>query len=230
MQGEPSPSDRCLLKLHLSGDKHAVATLFARYQGALFNYLLRRLHDPDLAEETLQETFCRFLEKARWLAHHPRLEGWLFAVARNVSADVARRRRVRATPFSDVWEEHLEAGLEDRHELLPERCLQSRELNLLIVRILKDLPDQEREVFLLRTQSMLSFREISGQLGAPLNTVLSRMHRALKRIRKTMRQAGWAFPSRDSPSRDSAAKRRESRRNGGSRAETPRKADEDGYV
>jgi RNA polymerase sigma-70 factor (ECF subfamily) len=219
MQGEPSPSDRSLLKLYLSGDKHAVATLFARYEKPLFHYLLRRLQDPDLAEETLQETFCRFLERARWLDQHPRLEGWLFSVARNVSADVCRRRRVRAAPFSDVWEEHLEAGLEDRTGAQPETSFQSRELNLLIVRILKDLPEQEREVFLLRTQSLLSFRDISRELGAPLNTVLSRMHRALKRIRRAMIQAGWVFAQRLS------AKGRECRRNGDSQAESSRGED-----
>jgi RNA polymerase sigma-70 factor (ECF subfamily) len=188
---DPTEPDAALLDRYLAGDRGGADVLFARYQRSLLEFLLRRLGDRELAEEALQETFLRLLERARLLAVHPRIEAWLFAVARNVAADVTRRRKGGAYPFTSLGSDGFEAGLEDREGLGPERDLQSRELNIVIVGSLRALSPAEREVFLLRTQAMLSFKEIATRLGAPLNTVLSRMHRALKRIRKDMRRAGW---------------------------------------
>jgi RNA polymerase sigma-70 factor, ECF subfamily len=188
---DPSEPDAVLLDRYLAGDRAGADILFARYQRALLDFLLRRLGDRELAEESLQETFLRLLQKARVLVEHPRIEAWLFAVARNVAADVARRRKNGAHPFTSLGSDGFEAGLADREGLDPERDLQSRELNRVIVDALRALSPAEREVFLLRTQSMLSFKEIAVRLHAPLNTVLSRMHRALKRIRKDMSRAGW---------------------------------------
>ena len=191
MSFDPSEPDAALLDRYLAGDRSGADILFARYQRALFDFLLRRLGDPELAEESLQETFLRLLQKARVLVEHPRIEAWLFAVARNVAADVARRRKNGAHLFTSLGSDGFEAGLADREGLGPEGDFQSRELNHVIVEALRALSPAEREVFLLRTQAMLSFKEIAARLHAPLNTVLSRMHRALKRIRKDMSRAGW---------------------------------------
>lgn len=184
-------SDSALLHRYVAGDPRGAEALFARHREALLGFLLRRLRDRDAAEESVQEIFLRLLEQARSLADHPRLDAWLFAVARNVSADVLRRRRAAAAPFTAVQGVGMEAALPDSAGTGPEKRLQSHELNRLILEVLRELPAAEKEVFLLRTQSMLSFREIAARLGAPLNTVLSRMHRALMRIRKAMWRAGW---------------------------------------
>lgn len=190
MSIDPSEPDAALLDRYLAGDRAGADILFARYQRALLDFLLRRLGDRELAEESLQETFLRLLQKARVLIEHPRIEAWLFAVARNVAADIARRKRNGAHPFTSLGNDGFEAALEDRESLDPERGLQSRELNRVILESLRALSAPEREVFLLRTQAMLTFKEIAVRLHAPLNTVLSRMHRALKRIRKDMSRAG----------------------------------------
>ncbi len=194
MHEELSPSDGSLLTRYMSGDRRGAEVLFGRYQRPLLSYFLRRLGRKDLAEEGLQETFCRLFEQAPRLVEHPRLDAWLFTVARNVSADVYRRRRDRAASFSDLREGGIETGIAGPAAVLPDARLESRELNDLLLRTLRDMPAPEREVFLLRTQSALSFREIAAKAGAPLNTVLSRMHRAMKRVRRAMTRDGWAEP------------------------------------
>jgi len=187
---ETTAQDKVLLRRYLSGDRGAAGTIFLRYRGLILRYLLRRLRDKDLAEESLQETFCRMLERARELQEHPRLGAWLCTVARNVSADLLRRKAGRAAPFPDASRDGAEER--DRRASPPEAEFRSGELNRLFLRALDDLPDLERRVFLLRTQSMLPFREIARKLDAPLNTVLSRMHRAMKRIRRALEREGWS--------------------------------------
>jgi len=179
-------SDGALLESYVSGSRRAAALLFERHKDALWRYLLRKLKDRDLAEEGLQETFLRLLEHARRLVSHPRLEAWLFSVARNVSVDLQRGLRSREASFSQLESSGMPLRLEDSASPLPEARFSSRELSQAILRALQDLPDAERKVFLLRTQAQLPFREIAERLGAPLNTVLSRMHRALKRVRRAL--------------------------------------------
>ncbi|MBI4606675.1 MAG: sigma-70 family RNA polymerase sigma factor [Planctomycetes bacterium] len=187
-----SQADPALIQRYLSGDGTAAAVLVDRYERPLSAYILRRLGgDRDLAEECVQEVFCRLLERAEALQRHPRIEAWLFAVARNVTADVCRLRRVRAAPFSVLGGANGEAAIEGDAAARPERRLQSSELSRLVLQVVGEMPPLEREVFLLRTQSGLPFREIAARQGAPLNTVLSRMHRALKRIRRSLARRGW---------------------------------------
>jgi RNA polymerase sigma-70 factor (ECF subfamily) len=194
MQGELKVSDGALLESYVSGDPRAAALLFQRHKDALWRYLLRKLKDTDLAEEGLQETFLRLLEQARKLVSHPRLEAWLFSVARNVSVDLQRGLRHRAASFSQLEGSGSHLPLTDSSSSLPEARLSSRELSMAILRAVQGLPDAEREVFLLRTQAQLPFRAIAEELGAPLNTVLSRMHRALQRVRRALGQEGWPEP------------------------------------
>ncbi|HVR73128.1 MAG TPA: sigma-70 family RNA polymerase sigma factor [Planctomycetota bacterium] len=191
-----SAPDSALLDRYVAGDRRGAAILFIRYRQPLLAYLRRRLGSPDLAEEALQETFCRLLEGAKRLARHPRLEAWLYAVAHNVAVDVKRRRRRRAASFSDIWEDGSESKLLDPAASGPEAVLKSRELSRTLLEAIRALSAPERKVFLLRTESALPFREIAARLGAPLNTVLSRMHRAMNKVRVAMVRGGWAAPRR----------------------------------
>jgi RNA polymerase sigma-70 factor (ECF subfamily) len=210
MADERVLSDAALLDGYLSGSRTAAAAIFARYGRPLRVFLLRRLRDEDLAEEALQETFCRLLERARQLVDHPRLQAWLFSVARNVSADILRCRRQRSARESGL-PGNLESRALDPVQDRPETGLRSREFSELVLRAMRRMPEAERRVFLLRTQSTLSFREIALRLDAPINTVLSRMHRALKRIRGVLVQEGWLErPGAESSPRPGASRPRRS--------------------
>ncbi len=185
------PTDSALLESYLAGDKRGAQMLVARYEKSLLRYFLGRFRRRDLAEEGLQETFLRLLAGAKGLICHPRIEAWLFAVARNVSVDVIRRRSAQAASFSELSVAGIEPRLEVTCGQTPHRCLESRELSALVQQVMRRMPAPEREVFLLRTQALLPFREIANRVGAPLNTVLSRMHRAMKRIRHAVIEEGW---------------------------------------
>ena len=192
MHEDADNSDGAQLDEYISGNSEAAEALLVRYEGILRAYLTRRLRDADLVDDALQETFCRLLQNVSRLARHPRLEGWLFAVARNVSADTLRRQRRAAATFVRMGDSGLENGIPDAGLSPPEAELRRRELSILVLGAMHLMPEPERQVFLLRTQSQMSFREIASRQNAPVNTVLSRMHRALKRVRRVLEAEGWA--------------------------------------
>lgn len=168
-------SDRDLLGRFRAGDDGALDALFERYEAPLFQFLLGMLRDHHLAEDALQETFVRALERLDGVDPE-HLRGWLFTVAYH-QAMLARRRQKhqptsRPTPENSADPTpgpllQAERG-DDAHRL--------REL-------LDQLPRGQREVICQRIYEGKRFREIAETLDCPLNTALARMHEGLKRLR-----------------------------------------------
>ena len=192
--GTSGPSDRELLRRYVAGEVQSGAVLYARHRAGLMRYLLRRLRRRDLAEESVQETYARLFSKAPDLVEHPRPVAWLYRVARNVAVDLHWRRRTESFTDAAVDASQL---VDSRVSENPLEHLERDELNRDLLAAVRGLPPLERQVFLLRTVGGHSFRAIAEKLGAPLNTVLSRMHRGLKRLRAAV----------DSPERPRSAER-----------------------
>lgn len=183
----PRDSDRDLLRRYRRGDQDAFAGLVDRYGARLWNYLRRRAGAPE-ADDLLQEVFLRVVKESRKLARRRSIEAWLFTVARNLVLDRGKTvRNWRSLDGMDI----AGAGPGDGPlaRSWPEGALEASLLSERVERAIAALPDHEKEVFLLRHHSDLSFREIAALLGVPVNTALSRMHRALSRLRKVLEPA-----------------------------------------
>ena len=102
---------------------------------------------------------------------------WLFTIARNTQRDQARRPEVHQTDSIHLLDPPTT-------ELDPQGRLELQHLEQRVQQVLDNLPERQREVFLLRYYSEMSFREIAELLERPLGTVLSHMHRAITAIRK----------------------------------------------
>lgn len=174
--GEPHPSEL----------EEVFTELLEEHRAPLRVFIARRVRDEHLVEDTLQETFCRLWRELRGLWGRPRLHAWLYAVARNVVVDM-RRRSSRESIRPPESEALREQGRRDGHcGASPQSLLESCEANRRFLAVLGSLPAHEKEVFLLRMESGMSFREIAARLDAPLNTVLGRMHRAMGRVRAAL--------------------------------------------
>lgn len=155
--------------------------VFRRHYGPLVRRLSLVLGDPWLAEDAVQEAFCRALERwPRLVAARVDLAAWLFVVARNAARD-ARRRSARwvlgavASPARDTAS--LEEGVET--DLDVER----------LARALRRLPPPQREVILLHYYDGCSVDEIARRTGVLAGTVKSRLHRARRALRRLL---SWA--------------------------------------
>jgi RNA polymerase sigma-70 factor (ECF subfamily) len=173
-------SDAELLARFRAGDERALEAIFARYEGPLFQFLTGMLRNHHQAEDALQETFTRALERLDGV-DGDHLRGWLFTVAYH-EAMLLKRRQKGSTSA------HLEEnGLPD-----PGPCPHSQAARDDDARRLRELLDRlppgQREVIRQRVYEGKRFREIAQALDCPLNTALARMHEGLKRLRSLWEQ------------------------------------------
>jgi RNA polymerase sigma-70 factor, ECF subfamily len=186
-------TDEELLAAYQQGDPGSFEDLLRRHRAPLFTFLLRMLGDRERAEDLAQETFLRIVKGAQAWEHRARFQTWLFTIARNLCVDHARRDRFRRADSRDVQGPGDEPPMIDSvpgQEIDPGRGAESALLRPVLQRALLSLPAEQREVFVLREQAGVPFREIAEMIGVNENTVKSRMRYALEGLRKALAAAG----------------------------------------
>jgi RNA polymerase sigma factor (sigma-70 family) len=162
----------------------ALSWAFERERRRLLAFIRRRIPDPIDAEDLLQDVFYELVEAYRMMTPVAHAGAWMMQVAKNRIADIFRRGKREAI---------VDTGrvLED---LLPSRdagpdALYARRLLLAeIEQALGELPPSQREVFLAHEIDGRSFAEISAETGVSVNTLLSRKHYAVKRLRHRLQR------------------------------------------
>ena len=175
------------------GDQTAFALLVKRHQGPLYNFALRQLRTPSTAEEVVQDAFVRVVQSAADFKHEARFSTWLYTITRNLCIDQMRKRAHRRHPSLD---EPGSGSDGEEGPSLGERTADTRasvereatgsELRVRIARAVDLLPDEQREVFLMREVANLPFKEIADITGVPENTVKSRRRYALERLQEAL--------------------------------------------
>src|SRR5205823_6454745 len=186
-------TDEELLAAYQQGDPAAFEALLRRHRAPLFTFLLRMLGDRERAEDLAQETFLRIVKGAQAWEQRARFQTWLFTIARNLCVDQSRRDRFRRTDSLDAQGPDEEPAMVDSvpgREIDPARGAESARLRPVLAKALAGLPAEQREVFLLREQAGVPFKEIAGLTGVNENTVKSRMRYALEGLRKALGAAG----------------------------------------
>ena len=191
--GPDEVTDEVLMIRFQRGDRAAFTGLVRRHQTPLFNFALRQLGARAVAEEVVQDTFVRVVQNATEFKHEARFTTWVYTILRNLCIDQLRRRALRRHPSLD---ERTSRGAEEEGPTLLEQTADSRasvereatgtELKERIARAVETLPEEQREVFLLREISNLPFKEIAEVTGVPENTVKSRMRYALERLQQAL--------------------------------------------
>ena len=169
-----------------SGDVEAVAAIMERYQHRLYRYLLRLLREPATAEDLFQQTWVKVMERIGSFDPSHSFEGWLFAMSRNMAIDYLRRYQPESI------DEPLPSGESTRADMIagagPDALTQllARERAAGLAQAMNDLPLVFREVITLRFEEEMRLEEIAEVLTLPLGTVKTRLHRALKQLRRTL--------------------------------------------
>jgi RNA polymerase sigma-70 factor, ECF subfamily len=190
-------SDEQLMLAFRAGDARAFEALVRRHRGPVFHFILRFTGQRARSEDLLQETWLKVVRSAREYEPKARFTTWLYTIARNLCVDSARKESHRQA-------ESLEAptgaqGAEGGRPLgealpdggaSPERGAHAARLRPLLERALAELPEEQREVFVLREYSGIAFKEIAEVTGVPENTVKSRMRYALEGLRRRLAALG----------------------------------------
>ena len=186
-------TDEELLAAYQQGDTEAFEALLRRHRAPLFTFLVRMLGDREKAADLAQETFLRIVKGAQAWERRARFQTWLFTIARNLCADGARRDKFRRADSLDAEGPDGEPSMVESvpgREIDPGRGAESARLRPVLEKALLSLPAEQREVFVLREQAGLPFREIAELAGVNENTVKSRMRYALLALRKSLLAAG----------------------------------------
>jgi RNA polymerase sigma-70 factor (ECF subfamily) len=191
MNPRPDPSDETLMLRYQQGDRSAFAQLVRRHQTPLYNFALRQVRVAQVAEDVVQESFVRVVQNAADFKHEARFTTWVYTITRNLCIDHLRKRALRKHPSLDESRgEEGEGPTLGEQTADPrasvERAATGSELQERIARAVDTLPDEQREVFLMREVSNLPFKEIAEITGVPENTVKSRMRYALERLQEAL--------------------------------------------
>lgn len=184
-------ADEELLERFRSGSARAFEELVRRHQRALYHFVLRSVRHPQTAEEIHQDAWMRILEGAADFQRASKFTTWAYTVARNLCIDHARKAALRRHPSLDQPSSGSEGGpslgevVADRGAAV-DRTAIGNELQVRIAAAIEALPTDQREVFLMREYSNLQFKEIAEIVGAPENTVKSRMRYALERLQQAL--------------------------------------------
>ncbi|HEY7087486.1 MAG TPA: sigma-70 family RNA polymerase sigma factor [Tepidisphaeraceae bacterium] len=172
-----------LLRRLRGGEASAGETLARRYHQPLFRYLQRLAGSDHLAEELVQATWLSVLEhvdKFDPSSTSGGFKAWLFRIATNKANDVWRSRgRERAA------QQAMRLVTEEEAPRASYRIEGSEQQERLLAAI-GQLPENQRQVLMLRYYSQMKFVDIAEMLGCPLNTALGRMHKAMIKLKELM--------------------------------------------
>ena len=181
--------DAASLELMTLEQDQRISEVVKREQSRLRNFIRRRVPDPLDAEDILQEVFYQLVEANRLLMPIEHVTGWLFRVARN---RIILFRKKKPESFSDAAVATDDEELLQLEDLLPSPdagpdALYARSVLLDELEFaLDELPHEQREVFVGHELEGRSFKELSGESGANVNTLLSRKRYAVLYLRQRL--------------------------------------------
>lgn len=188
-------TDEGLMLRYQKGDVRAFEVLLSRHRKPIFNFILRYVGEPAQAEDLLQEVFLRVIKSAEAYERQAKFTTWLYTIARNLCVDSSRRMKHRRTSSLDTPMDRDEG--KDGATLLDvvsdgspavDRKVIGKELHGKLHAAIEKLPDEQREIFLMREFLDMPFKEIADVVGCPENTVKSRMRYALEKLREDLEE------------------------------------------
>ena len=174
-----------LLQAVARGDEDALRRLYRSFERPLYSLGMRWLHDPQLAEELVQEVTFRIWRRAKSFDEARGAAGsWIFGVARNVASDLARARGRNPVPVADPpareepWDE--------------DAAWQSWQL----AQALRRLSIEQQKVMELVYVVQMTQAEAAEVLGIPLGTVKTRLYHGLRKLRRELEGMGFVDEER----------------------------------
>ena len=174
------PDDNELVKECLSGDEHAFEILLLRYQGPVFNAMLRMVRHREEASDLTQTAFLKAYEQLENFDSRHKFFSWIYRIAINEAINHVKRRG-RLEPLDGEW-----ASTERN----PEDALVGADLSLHVQDALMRISSDYRAVLVLRHFEGCSYDEIAKIIGVPEKTVKSRLFSARRQLKELLQARG----------------------------------------
>lgn len=178
-------SDQQLVKNFVAGEAKAMDELINRHQRKLYSYIKNLVKDPTLAEDLFQDTFIKAIHSLKRGSYHDdgKFIAWIMRIAHNLVIDHFRKEK----KYREVSNENGEVDLFNNPNLSDDTIemeLAKMQLTTDLKNIVQALPQEQRDIVIMRHYFDMSFKEIAEQTDVSINTALGRMRYALINMRK----------------------------------------------
>lgn len=183
-----NPSDQELIRRYLTGNESSLEIIINRHKDRVFSYILMVVKSPQIADDLFQDTFIKVINTLRSGTYNE--EGkfihWVMRIAHNLVIDHFRKKK--RIPIKENSEDR------DTFELLNMKTASVEDLMITDqihkdLRILIDyLPEEQKEVLLMRHYTGMSFKDIAEETEVSINTALGRMRYAILNIRRLVEE------------------------------------------
>ena len=181
-----APDDQALVVAIQRGDAGALDVLVGRYHAPLTQFLDRLLGDPDTAADLAQETFLKMMRALPRYEPRARFSTWLYTIAHHLALDYLRRHRTRQAR-TDSLDDPYRAGAEPATDArLTSDAALDRVAREDVRRALGSLSPEHRAAMLLHYSESLCYKEIAEAVGCTVGTVGSRLHYAVRHVRREL--------------------------------------------
>ena len=187
-------SDRELLNSYLQGNKSAISTLIDKYNRRVRDYLRMMVKDDDVADDIAQETVIKVIkviDEGRYVDNGKFLS-WVLRIAHNRALDYFRAQKSNNSVSESSAGYNVLGTLRYAENSIEDNII-SDQTDQSIRDLVELLPEEQREVVMLRYYSDLSFKDIAEQTGVSINTALGRMRYALINLRKMIKEKNLAL-------------------------------------
>ena len=176
--------DALLVKNYMAGDENALAILVTRHQSKIYGFIYSKLSDRDIADDVFQDTFMKVIKtlKSNSYNEEGKFLPWVMRIAHNLIVDHYRKNKkmpmLRETEEFSIFSVLTDTSLNVEGRIITD--LIEKDLQ----RIVQELPDDQKEVLMMRLYQDLSFIEIAELTNVSINTALGRMRYAILNLRK----------------------------------------------
>lgn len=176
--------DSVLVRQYMNGSERALASLINRYQQTLFGFIISKVRDREVAEDIFQDTFVKVINSLKRNAYNE--EGkflpWVMRIAHNLVIDYFRQNK-RIPKFENSDEFDIFNVLSDESLNAESKMVKTQILED-VKSLIDELPNDQKEVLIMRMYKDMSFKEISETTNVSINTALGRMRYAVINLRK----------------------------------------------
>lgn len=188
--------DAILVNNYIAGDENALAILVERHQSKIYGYIYSKVSDRDLTEDIFQETFFKVihtLKSKKYYNEEGKFLSWVLRIANNLIVDKFRSDK-KMYMKRDTEEYSIFSSITD-HSPNIEKELIKNQVDIDLKNIIQKLPQDQKEVLMMRYYSDMSFKEIADITGVSVNTTLGRMRYAITNLRKVIEKNQIYLPS-----------------------------------
>ncbi|MDT0607413.1 RNA polymerase sigma factor [Croceitalea rosinachiae] len=176
--------DSILVRNYIDGDEKALEVLINRHNQRISSFIYSKVLDRDITEDIFQDTFIKVIKtlKRGSYSEEGKFLPWVMRIAHNLIIDHFRKNK-RMPKFEGSDDFNIFSVIKD-DKLNAEKQLIKNQIDSDLTLLIDELPDDQREVLMMRIYKDMSFKEISENTGVSINTALGRMRYALINLRK----------------------------------------------